>query len=543
MRLRRRSVLMRVILLVLVPLVFLVGIFGYSITSTARNALTLISANAMINDLRQPIARLQHALTSERATTIVYETLPTTSALSALQRQQAATDRAIANFTSAAESSVIRRSASAGSARAIAGLLQGLGRLPGLRAKITDRSITGQQVFTAYNGLIAASYQILEQSVIQEGQATQVLPAIAVIELAISNEYLRQESALLDGNFAANAFPARDHQAFVSLMGAHRLLYAQSYSYLSPADRATLNRDVSSRVARTLMMLEDELAASNATPISAPRVPQLTWDRTVATLSARTQQAVQQAEARLARQVRAQASARLHNLYLDGGLGLAAIIVSLVPRPAWHRSYAGGQHRRRQARRPTSIRPSGRAPCCRPSAEAGSKGSPSPTLARTMTPSRQRIVGANDDEHHRTATASDHEHRYLPRLAARGSGRTLAACPQGRHTLPGRFALGTSAALGGEDAEHLAALAAGLASLANGGAHHFGMGNVRQTLIEMDQGFLLVTAAGAGTCLAVLADAEADVGLLGYEMAMVVKQLGQHMSVGRRPAPGHGEAM
>lgn len=105
------------------------------------------------------------------------------------------------------------------------------------------------------------------------------------------------------------------------------------------------------------------------------------------------------------------------------------------------------------------------------------------------------------------------------------------------------FALGTSAALGGKDAEHLAALAAGLASLANGGAHHFGTGAVRQTLVEMDQGFLLVTAAGAGTCLAVLADAEADVGLLGYEMAMVVKQLGQHMAVGSRPAPEHGEAM
>ena len=105
------------------------------------------------------------------------------------------------------------------------------------------------------------------------------------------------------------------------------------------------------------------------------------------------------------------------------------------------------------------------------------------------------------------------------------------------------FALGTSAALSGEDSEHLAAVAAGLASLANGGAHHFGTGNVRQTLIEMDQGFLLVTAAGAGTCLAVLADADADVGLLGYEVAMVVKQLGQHMAVGGRPAPEHGEAM
>src|ERR1017187_10651798 len=47
------------------------------------------------------------------------------------------------------------------------------------------------------------------------------------------------------------------------------------------------------------------------------------------------------------------------------------------------------------------------------------------------------------------------------------------------------FAIGSSAALSREDSDHLAALAAGLASLANGGAQHFGAGQVRQTLIEI----------------------------------------------------------
>jgi predicted regulator of Ras-like GTPase activity (Roadblock/LC7/MglB family) len=99
------------------------------------------------------------------------------------------------------------------------------------------------------------------------------------------------------------------------------------------------------------------------------------------------------------------------------------------------------------------------------------------------------------------------------------------------------FAIGSSAALSREDSDHLAALAAGIASLANGGAQHFGAGQVHQTLIEMDQGFLFVTAAGRGSCLAVLADGDADVGLVGYEMAHLVKQLGQHMEPDRRPMP------
>jgi len=98
------------------------------------------------------------------------------------------------------------------------------------------------------------------------------------------------------------------------------------------------------------------------------------------------------------------------------------------------------------------------------------------------------------------------------------------------------LALGTSAALSREDAEHLSALAAGIQSLANGGALHFGGGQVHQTVIEMDHSFLFVTSAGEGTCLAVLAASKADVGLVAYEMALIVKQVGRHMAVNSRPA-------
>jgi predicted regulator of Ras-like GTPase activity (Roadblock/LC7/MglB family) len=105
------------------------------------------------------------------------------------------------------------------------------------------------------------------------------------------------------------------------------------------------------------------------------------------------------------------------------------------------------------------------------------------------------------------------------------------------------FVLGTSTGLPREDAEHLAALAAGIQSLANGGAVHFDGGTVHQTVIEMSQAFLFVTAAGEGSCLAVLADSGADVGLVAYEMARIVKQVGRHMAVSGRPATGAGGSM
>jgi predicted regulator of Ras-like GTPase activity (Roadblock/LC7/MglB family) len=92
------------------------------------------------------------------------------------------------------------------------------------------------------------------------------------------------------------------------------------------------------------------------------------------------------------------------------------------------------------------------------------------------------------------------------------------------------LAVAASRDLSREDAEHLSALAAGVQSLARGAGEHFGAGEVRQTIIELERAFLFVTAAGHGSCLAVLCSSSADAGLVAYEMAMLVKRAGPHLA-------------
>jgi predicted regulator of Ras-like GTPase activity (Roadblock/LC7/MglB family) len=99
------------------------------------------------------------------------------------------------------------------------------------------------------------------------------------------------------------------------------------------------------------------------------------------------------------------------------------------------------------------------------------------------------------------------------------------------------LAVATSAGLSREDGEHLSAVASGLHSLAKGATRHFGSGPVRQTMIEFDEGFLFVVAAGGGACLAVFSDAGADIGLIAYEMARMVRRVGEHLT-----APPRGTA-
>lgn len=97
--------------------------------------------------------------------------------------------------------------------------------------------------------------------------------------------------------------------------------------------------------------------------------------------------------------------------------------------------------------------------------------------------------------------------------------------------------IGSSDGLGRTEAEHLSAVAASFQSLARGAGRQFGGGTVRQTIVEMDSAFLFVTAAGQGACLAVLSAAEADVGLIAYEMAMLVKRVGTHLAANPRTTP------
>lgn len=92
-----------------------------------------------------------------------------------------------------------------------------------------------------------------------------------------------------------------------------------------------------------------------------------------------------------------------------------------------------------------------------------------------------------------------------------------------------------------EDGDHLSALAAGVQSLARGAGRQFAGGEVRQTIIEMESAFLFIMAAGEGTCLAVLSSADANVGVMAYEMAMLVRRMGKHLTAPSR-FPDHEAA-
>jgi uncharacterized protein len=97
--------------------------------------------------------------------------------------------------------------------------------------------------------------------------------------------------------------------------------------------------------------------------------------------------------------------------------------------------------------------------------------------------------------------------------------------------------LATSPDLDETLADQLSAAACGLVSLARGTAALLGTGPVTQTILEMERGYLFVTAINQGATLAVHADRNCDIGMVGYEMTMLASRAGHALTPQPRVAP------
>jgi len=94
--------------------------------------------------------------------------------------------------------------------------------------------------------------------------------------------------------------------------------------------------------------------------------------------------------------------------------------------------------------------------------------------------------------------------------------------------------LASSRGLPPDRAEQLAAVTAGLISLAQGVSQATDGGRMVQTVVEMSGGFLFLMSISDGSALAALAARNCDIGQVGYEMTLLVERVGGALAPGRR---------
>ena len=76
------------------------------------------------------------------------------------------------------------------------------------------------------------------------------------------------------------------------------------------------------------------------------------------------------------------------------------------------------------------------------------------------------------------------------------------------------------------NAERLAAVVSGMTSLAGGAAASYSLGGLNRVIVDMADGYLLITAISSGSVLGVIADHSANLGTIAYEMTLFASRAG-----------------
>jgi uncharacterized protein len=80
------------------------------------------------------------------------------------------------------------------------------------------------------------------------------------------------------------------------------------------------------------------------------------------------------------------------------------------------------------------------------------------------------------------------------------------------------------------NADKMAAIVTGMRSLSDGAARVLAKGGLNQVIVEMSDAYLFVAAISGGSSIGVVASRTCDLGLVGYEITMLVSRVGSQLT-------------
>ena len=329
MRRHIRSVRARILLLVFVPVLSLVGLYLFTTSIAGKDALNLARARALKTATSQPVSNFLRQLDTERVSALIYLAAPSPRNLAKFRAQEAATGHVTSALHAALTSDSTLGNSSPAVRQASTALLRDAADLPRLHSSIAARAVTWPGALAAYDKVIGDSYLLLHQVILTQTSTPIVSQALALEQIARSGELLQQENALLAADMAARRFSPADQHLFTKLVGARTTLYNQTLPGLDPGYRARYAGDISPGSYAALAALENTVIRSQRSPFPPPVAPGH-WARAVQGVSLGLERAGTQAATALDQQAAHQARVTDLRLLLSGGIGLLAVVASII---------------------------------------------------------------------------------------------------------------------------------------------------------------------------------------------------------------------
>ncbi|GAA4577669.1 nitrate- and nitrite sensing domain-containing protein [Micromonospora coerulea] len=306
----------------------LVALWAFAAWVTVRDGFNLLGVQALNAAVAEPSEPLVLQLQQERRLSLAYLGRPDGARRGALAEERSRTDQLAAAFAESARGWGAELAADSDLERRVAEVNSQLAQLAETRAAVDDRSADRLSTFNAYREVIDSFFTVYTSL---GGLDDRQIAAdtSALIELNRARELLSQEDGVLTGVLAAGRITPAERSQLAQIIGAQRFAAELAVGRLTSADRERYAAMVGGPSFTRVRALEDGLLRARADD-SRLTIKAGDWDRAVAPALTQWSDVVVAGGDDVVGRATPVAIGVIVRLVLATGLGLLAVIASIV---------------------------------------------------------------------------------------------------------------------------------------------------------------------------------------------------------------------
>jgi hypothetical protein len=266
---RGRSIRLRIYFLVAIPLVTMLGLFGYVAYTSVTNWLNLDRAPTLINETSEPLTNFVNVLQAERRAAVVYLSHPDAANLAIFQSAVNTTKAHTVTVEGALTSPATKEASTPEETTAINKVIDQINDLDRLRAQVTAKKLAPiPDAMLAYTNIIAGQGAVLQAEAKSIKDSAPVLQGFGLISAVNTQEDVSEQDAALASALVSGSLTQTDRVAFSNAVGR---LQADTLNYgqlLTPAELITYNNTLNQLAPETVRSQLDTI--QQAVPAGIP---------------------------------------------------------------------------------------------------------------------------------------------------------------------------------------------------------------------------------------------------------------------------------
>ncbi|MGE7391274.1 nitrate- and nitrite sensing domain-containing protein [Streptomyces sp. NPDC004126] len=328
MRFRGKSIRRKIVALLLVPLVSLTALWGFSTVITGREAVQLLDVAYVIKKVGYPMEDVVRVVQKERRQTLVVLGDPREVAATAeLTKSRTATDTMVRSITANALDPEVSDELSPQAHQRLRSIIEALHGINALRRSVDQGGVTPGQALELYSRLVDPCYEFLMnlhalENVEMDKQGR------ALVGITRARETLSREDAVIASALAAGNVPAGDLRRVSDFAANRGLLYEFNLAILPPDDRKLFEQYWNGPQSKALRDAEERFITGGAG--KNPRVTAAQWSEAAGKVLGDLATMGTAAGDRYQKRVEPVAVGVLVQAAVAGVLGFIALVISVV---------------------------------------------------------------------------------------------------------------------------------------------------------------------------------------------------------------------